>query len=248
MDKSLFLKLIKIWHPDTTTNRHTKRVYEAMSQAINRAYEDGDRATLEAIDIHGEDYLGQGREDDVRPAGPEAGGGEGFAGCPGQMRAEAAQAWYAWTVEPPRISYLPVILGALNPYLLPMSLSDLRTSRIYNLYTIVSGAFWVWIWWLLWKQLGVLEAEAQAAGFPHEGGVGLLFVLARAAMILSVLPIAVPMAVLAFLCGCAIGAAFISCWIVGGILGIFHPWLVNVPYGIAALILPFLGWKMLGDD
>jgi len=248
MDKSLFLKLIRIWHPDTTTNTHTKPLYEAMSQAINRAYEDGDMATLEAIDIHGEDYLEQGRQADVGSAGPEAGGGEGFAGCPGQMPAACSGGRRAWTVHLPDMCYLADIFGVINPYLLPMSFSDRSTSRIYNLFTIVSGAFWVWIWWLLWNQLGVLEAEAQAAGFPHEGGVGLLFVLARAAMILSVLPIAVPMAVLAFLCGCAIGAAFISCWIVGGILGIFHPWLVNVPYGIAALILPFLGWKMLGDD
>jgi len=63
MEKALYRKLIKKFHPDVTTCPRKKRIFEELSKRINHAYEAGDYDQLLAIDREGESFLKPRKEE-----------------------------------------------------------------------------------------------------------------------------------------------------------------------------------------
>ncbi len=254
MNRALFLKLIKKWHPDTTRNPKMKVLCGEVSRHILRANEEGDFEALKEIDRLGEGYLEvikQRQQHEEREIEAErrrqAAADEAYR----TTRAERAyrQQWfYAYPVRPPRRNSFVVLLELINPYLLLHAMKSwAMNGRLYNAWALCSGLLWLWVWWLGWKEIGSLEAATQAAGYAREGGVGLVFVLSRGVFIIAGLPIAFCAgAVLVYIAVLA-GACLIVAWFCGIILGLFHPWLVHLPYVLAAVFVLIVVWQSLEE-
>ena len=253
MNNPHFLRLIKAWHPDTTTDIRKKAICEEMTRLILRAKDEGDGAVLEEIDRLGEGYLQIARdraaeEEEDRRSDLEV--REAYRKFMRMQNEEESQgAWAdAYPIHPPRRNHAVDLLGIFNPYLLTFAIGGwCKNGRIYNLWAICNGAAWLYVWWILWCQLGQFETATMAAGHAHDGGVGLLFVLTRGVMILGILPVAVPVGLLAAFATLGVGIAWLGAWILGGILGLFHPWLAHVAYAAAAILLLVTAWQALGD-
>jgi len=241
MNKALFIKLIKTWHPDTTTSPKRKALCEEMSRHILRANEEGDAEALEEIERHGEGYLEILKQRERQAAQEQQ---EEL-----QRQERYRQRWcYAYPVKPPRRNPIVVLLEMINPYLVVRALKSWATNgRLYNAWALCSGVLWLWAWWLVWKEIGPLEAATQAAGYAREGGVGLAFVLARGVYILAALPIAFCVGAVFLTIAFFAGFCLIAAWFAGLILGAFHPWLVHVPYALAAVFVLMIFWELLAD-
>ena len=61
------------------------------------------------------------------------------------------------------------------------------------------------------------------------------------------LPIAIPLGLLAGVATVVGGFLLLIAWILGGLLSLFHPWLAYLPYAIATVILIGAAWEALGE-
>ena len=250
MNKPLFTKLIKAWHPDLTTNLRQKIVCEEMTKYILCANETDDEDTLKEIERLGEGYLEVAKERELEAEEERRSDGD-FEEIRRRFyemqAAESRRTWaYAVPIIPPRQNFL---LWMINPYLLTFSVREWRENgRLHNAWALCNAVSWLWIWLHIWSQIGSFEAASLAAGHPHDGAIGLLFVLIRGVLIVAVLPVAFPIAVFAGGATIAIGTLWLVAWITGGVLGFFHPWLVSVPYFAAGIALIAAGWAALGED
>jgi hypothetical protein len=253
MNKQLFTKLIKAWHPDLTTSARRKIVCEEMTRHILCANEADDEDTLKEIERLGESYLEVAKERELE-AEEERRSDADFEEIRRRFyEMQAAESRGEWAnaipIIPPQPNFLLWLLWMINPYLLTFSVQDWRENgRLHNAWALCNSAGWVWIWLHIWNQVGCLEAGSLAAGHTHDGAIGLLFVLFRGALIVAALPVAFPMAVFAGGAGVVICTLWFAAWIVGGALGFFHPWLIPVPYFLAGISLIAGGWAVLGED
>ena len=253
MNKPLFTKLIKTWHPDLTTSARRKIVCEQMTRHILCANEADDEETLKAIERLGEGYLEVAKERELE-AEEERRSDADFEEIRRRFHemqaAESRGEWaYAIPINPPRASFLSWLLWMINPYLLTFSVREWRENgRLYNVWALCNAVVWLWIWFQLWSQLGSFEATSLAAGHAHEGAMGLVFVLVRGVLIVAALPVAFPIALFAGGAAIVIGTLWLVAWVVGGVLGFFHPWLIPVPYFVAGISLIAAGWAALGED
>lgn len=254
MNNPKFIRLIKLWHPDTTTNTRKKAICEEMTKCILRANDECDDTALEEIDRLGERYLEISRdrkaqEEEDRRSDLEV--REAYRKFR-QMQEDEEDSQGGWAaaypIHAPRQNYTAELFGLMSPYLLPMVMGGWgKNGRILNLWALSNAAAWVYLWCGLWYQLGLFESATLAAGHAHDGGVALLFVLARGAMILAILPVAVPLGLLAAFAALGTGLAWLCAWILGGIMEFFHPWLVPVPYVAATVVLLIAAWESLGE-
>ncbi|MFZ4775957.1 MAG: hypothetical protein ACOYM3_11365 [Terrimicrobiaceae bacterium] len=253
MNNPKFLRLIKKWHPDTTIDIRRKSLFEEMTKVILRANDEGDDAVLEQIERMGEGYLqiAQERaaeeEEDRRSDLEVREAYRRFMRM--QNEEESRGAWAdAYPIHPLRRNYVTELLGLLNPYFLPFTAGAWsKNGRLCNLWAIGNGAAWSYVWWILWGLIGKFETTTLAAAHAHDGGVGLLFVLIKGLMILSILPVAIPLGLLSAFAALGVGIAWLGAWVLGHILGFFHPWLVHVPYAAAAVVLLIAAWEALGN-
>ena len=264
MNRPLFIKLIKTWHPDTTTSLKRKVLCEKMSRHILQASEAGDDEALEEIDRHGECYLEIVRQREEQAAREreearrrQAAMDEIYRNIAKareeeetqQRQEQCRQRWcYASPLKPPGRNPFVVLLELINPYLVVRAMKSWATNgRLYNAWGFCSGVFWLWAWWIAWKEIGPMEAATQAAGYAREGGVGLAFVLARGVYILAALPVAFCVGAVIFPIAVVAGSSWVAAWFIGLILGLFHPWLVHVPYVLAAVFVVLFAWQSLEE-
>jgi hypothetical protein len=253
MNKPLFTKLIKAWHPDLTTNLRQKIVCEEMTKYILCANETDDEDTLKEIERLGEGYLEVVKERALE-AEEERRSDADFEEIRRRFyemqAAESRRTWaYAIPIIPPRPNFLLWFLWMINPYLLTFSVRDWRENgRLHNAWALCNAVGWLWIWLQLWSQLGSFEAVSVATEHTRDGAIGLLFVLLRGAFIVAALPVAFPVAVFAGGAAVVICTVWFAAWIAGGVLGFFHPWLIPVPFFVAGIVLIATGWSVLGED
>ncbi|MEI6491660.1 MAG: hypothetical protein WCO94_03850 [Verrucomicrobiota bacterium] len=253
MNKPLFTKLIKAWHPDLTTNLRQKIVCEEMTKYILCANEAGDDVTLREIERLGEGYLEVAKERALE-AEEERRSDADFEEIRRRFyemqAAESRGTWaYAIPIIPPRPRYLVNFLWMINPYLLAFSVSEWRENgRLHNAWALCNAAGWSWILLQIWIQVGTFEAASLATGHAQSGAMGLLFVLLRGVLIVVALPVAVPLAMFVGGAAIIIGTIWLAAWIAGGVLGFFHPWLTIVPIFIAGIVLIAAAWAALGED
>ena len=253
MNNPLFTKLIKAWHPDLTTSARRKIVCEEMTRHILCANEADDEDTLKEIERLGEGYLevAKDREFEAEEERRSDADFEEIRRRFYEMQAaESRGTWaYAIPIIPPRQNFMLWLLWLLCPYLLTLSVRDWRENgRLHNAWALCNAAGWLWIWLHIWSQIGSFEAASLAAGHPHDGAIGLLFVLIRGVLIVAALPVALPLGVFAGGAAVAIGTLWLVAWIAGAVLGFFHPWLIPVPYFVAGISLIAAGWAALGED
>jgi len=253
MNKPLFTKLIKTWHPDLTTSARRKIVCEEMSRHILSANEIGDEESLKEIERVGEGYLEVVKNRELEAEEErrrDAEFGEILRRFSEMQAAESrGECAYAIPINPPRQQYLGRFLWMLNPYLLTFSVFEWRENgRLHNALATGNAAAWLWIWYHFWNQLGAIEAAEIAAGHSLAGVRGFAFVLFRGALIAAALPVALPLGVLAGGAAITISVVWVVAWIAAGVLGFFHPWLVPLPYFFAGIILSAAGWAALGED
>ena len=253
MNKPLFTKLIKAWHPDLTTNLRQKIVCEEMTKYILCANEAGDDVTLREIERLGEGYLEVVKERELE-AEEERRSDANFEEIRRRFyemqAAESRRTWaYAIPIIPPRSNLLLWFLWMINPYLLTLSVRDWQDNgRLHNAWALCNAAGWSWILLQIWIQVGTFEAASLATGHAQSGAMGLLFVLARGALIVAGLPIVVPLGMFVGGAAIVIGAVWLVTWIASLVLGFFHPWMAFVPYFAAVIIIIAAGWMALGED
>ena len=253
MNKPLFIRLIKVWHPDLTTSARRKIVCEEMTKHILCANETDDEDTLKEIERLGESYLEVANEREFE-AEEERRSDADFEEIRRRFyEMQAAESRGEWAnaipIIPPRQNFMLWLLWLLCPYLLTLSVRDWRENgRLHNAWALCNAAGWLWIWIHIWSQIGSFEAASLAAGHPHDGAIGLLFVLIRGVLIVAALPVALPLGVFAGGAAVAIGTLWLVAWIAGAVLGFFHPWLIPVPYFVAGISLIAAGWAALGED
>jgi len=253
MNKQLFTKLIKAWHPDMTTSNQRKIVCEQITREILCAHEADDEDTLREIERLGEGYLEVVKERELE-AEEERRSDAYFEEIRRRFyEMQAAESCGEWAnaipIIPPQRQYVLWFLSMINPYLLAFSVQEWRTNgRVHNAWALSTAVVWLWIFWLIWSKVSSIEAASMAAGNAHDGAVGLIFVLARGALIVAVLPIAFPLGVFAGGAAIVIGTIWMVAWIAAWVLGFFHPWLVFVPYFIAGIVLIAAVWNALGEE
>ena len=253
MNTPLFKKLVKAWHPDMTTSNQRKIVCEQITREILCANEADDEDTLREIERLGEGYLEVVKERELE-AEEERRSDAYFEEIRRRFyEIQAAESRGEWAnaipIIPPQRQYVLWFLSMINPYLLAFSVQEWRANgRLHNAWALCSAAFWLWICLQIWNQVRALEGASLAAGNAHDGAVGLIFVLARGALIVAVLPIAFPLGVFAGGAAIVIGTISLVAWIAAWVLGFFHPWLVFVPYFIAGIVVIAAGWNALGED
>ena len=255
MKSLLFLKLIKAYHPDTTSSLQKKAIYGELSRYIIQAHSDGDEATLEEIDRLGEAYLETAKDREAEEADERRTDERVREAHRRFVRMQEDHdtrgEWsYAYPIIPPRSNFMVDILKAvIFPYHLTFAICDWgKNGRLYNAASLFSGVAWMGAWWKIWGLLGALELAASASGYSHDGAIGLLFVLLRGALILAALPVAVPLVMMAGAALIGTGVLLLIAWFLGGILSLFHPWLAYGPDAVAAVILSLAGWEVLGED
>jgi len=253
MNKPLFTKLIKTWHPDLTTSARRKIVCEEMTKHILRANETDDEDTLKAIERHGEGYLEVAKARALE-AEEERRSDADFEEIRRRFyEMQAAESRGEWAnaipIIPPRQNFLLWLLWVSSPYLLTLSVRDWRENgRLHNAWALCNAAGWLWIWLLIWKQVGSFESVSLATEHARDGAIGLLFVLLRGALIVAALPVALPLGVFAGGAAVVICTLWLVAWLVGGALGFIHPWLTFVPFFVAGISLIAAGWAALGED
>ena len=253
MKTPLFCKLIKTWHPDLCTTARRKIICEEMTRHIIFANEAGNEATLKEIERLGEGYLNVVKERELE-AEEERRSDANFEEIRRRFyEMQASERCGEWAnatpINPPQRQYVLWFLSMINPYLLAFSVQEWRANgRLHNAWALCSAAFWLWICLQMWNQVGALEGASLAAGNAHDGAVGLIFVLARGALIVAILPIAFPLGVFAGGAAIVIGTIWLVAWIAAWVLGFFHPWLIFVPYFIAGIVVIAAGWNALGED
>ena len=251
--KPLFTRLVKIYHPDLARSVRRRSLCEEMTRHILSANEAGDDETLREIERHGDGYLEVVKEREVE-AEEKRRSDANFEEIRRRFYAmQAEQSCGEWAdaipINPPRTNYVTWFLWMINPYLLTFSVAEWKDNgRLLNAYSLLNGVAWLWIWLMIWNQLYVIEALARSAGYTHDGLMGLTFVLARGVLIISALPVALPLAVLAGGAVIVIATTWLLAWIAGGVLGYFHPWLIHLPYWVAGMFLIVVGWFLLGED
>ena len=257
MNRDLYLRLIKLWHPDKTQNPHTKKHYEEMSKAINNAYAGGDMETLQAIDTYGDEYLSHTYRRRTQPpysqeqkphhesAHTSYARETNYQNDAGSQYANKTRRGAEHLVS---VDFQKGLI-CLSPLFLPFHVSEWQnSSKLVNLLSIVSGVAWLYALWMFWGQLNGLESAARMAGYSHEGLLGLLFVLVRGGVIVTAIPIAIALAIVMFIGAICLALIGGGSWILGGILGFFHPWLAILSYIIGGYLLLVAAWRSIGDE
>ncbi len=252
MEKALYRRLIKRFHPDVTTCPRRKRIFEELSKRINHAYEIGDYDQLLAIERAGENFLKPRKE---KPAEREKCVSEEnqeflkSAGrrTPRQKASKPARpAFPFWRI---REAVRTFIYYVVNPYGLAHAMNSWNENgRIRNLLGIVGGIAWFQVTVVLWHQLGTFSAWTQLHGVPHESLGGLGIVLAKGLLILAAIPIVIPLAILAFYTGIAFFLCALLCAFSMNILGLFYPYLEWLPLVIISGVFARVIWAALAED
>lgn len=236
MEKALYRKLIKKFHPDTTTCPKKKIVYEELTKRINQAYESGNMTELMAIDGQGAAAF-ENAEITRRSSKPQA------TPVPPSFHS-----------QPPKTEKLrvlakaakAVILFFLNPYGIALAMNTWgENGRCRNLLSLIGGTFWMTGAIFAWKQIDIFTRNY---GIVHESLAGLGILGLKAILILASFPIIACLASFGIYTGAILGVCGLLCVIMMKILGLFHPFLVWVPLAIYLVFACRLLWHVLANN
>lgn len=236
MEKALYRRLIKRFHPDTTTCPKKKIVYEELTKRINQACEIGNIAELMAIDSAATfENAGASRR-------------------PSKTKASTPHPTFHASSRPPKVAKFgvfarvvrAVILFFLNPYGIALAMETWsENGRCRNLLGLMGGTFWMMSATFAWKQIDVFT---QHYGISHESLAGLGILGLKAALILVCLPIIACLASFGIFTGAILGICGLLCAIMMKILGLFHPLLAWVPLVIYIVFAFRFLWHVLANS
>ncbi|CAN5830505.1 hypothetical protein BH09VER1_BH09VER1_47400 [soil metagenome] len=252
MEKALYRRLIKKFHPDVTTCPRKKRLFEELSKRINLAYEVRDYDQLLAIDRAGEDFLKPHRAKSADQEWCVSENSQELLKSKGRNRKRHAPSKPAQPTLPfwrIREAFRTFICYIVNPYGLAYAMNSWNENgRIRNFLGIVGSIGWFQVVLFLWHQLGVFSEWTQLHDFPHESLGGLGIVLAKGILILAAIRIALPLAVVALYMGTTLFLCSLCCAFTMKLLGAIHPYLAWLPPVVClGTILP-LFWEALNND
>lgn len=234
-EKALYRRLIKQFHPDTTTCPKKKIVYEELTKRINHAFENGNIAELTALD-------GQG-----------AAAFENAKTIRRSSKGKASPSSHS-PPQPPKAAKLgmlaraarEVVLFFLNPYGIVLAMDTWsKNGRCRNLLSLMGGTFWMAGAAFAWRQIDVF---ARLYGIAHESLAGLGILGLKAVLILASLPTIACLASFGLFTGAILGVCGLLCVIMMKVFGLFHPLLVWVPLAIYMVFAFRFLWHVLAND
>ena len=224
--KIQYLKLITIWHPDTIRNDFTKPEYEAMSKAINAAYESGDSATLNAIETHGHAY-----KQHLPPPLPvlDSGRAERDKKWADIMSARAAYDQRSDGVKLGDFFFDP---ANYSPYLMleAWQIGWEKNGGRRNAHALITSLTWTLILYSFYQKIPSIE-EAAIATFPaHAAGIHVSFVAGQIIALLASLPFLLPMSLIVFMLCAELGLVYLAFLILHTWLAWCSPWIAPLAY------------------
>lgn len=238
IEKALYRKLIKRFHPDTTTCPKKKIVYEELTKKINHAFDSENYAELIAIDCQ---HTATFERDSTSPRPPTSKSSppppsSGSYSKPSKVVTFGVLAEIARTF----------IHFFLNPYGIALALNTWeQNGRWRNLLSLVGGFLWMTLVDFTWKQIDIF---AQFHGISHESLSGLGIVSLKAILVLASLPTAFCLISFGFYIGVILGTCGVLCAIMMKVFGLFHPLLSWIPLIIYAVFAVRLIWHVLGNS
>ena len=190
--KAQHIRLIKIWHPDTTLNEFTRAAYEEMSKAINAAFDSKDSATLDAIERHGQSYR------EHLPPLPEP------ATAEQQARAEKwAHLMRARTAYNRRSTFAKVCEVVFdpenyNPYRMQQAWADGWDyhGAGKNTHALITSSTWTAILYWLHLQMPGFERWTIAIFPAHAEGIHVSLIAVQMIVFLAALPFVLPLSLI----------------------------------------------------
>ena len=207
--KTIYRGLMRRFHPDVTVLPHEKVIFGKLAQVINEAYANGDLDTLIEIERLG---VGYRRQSPFEPPPNE----RESAPQPHQRRSPPES-------EP--VSAKKHWLWAFLPLLFPYSLAFAvktwnENGKLINAICIAVAIPWMWVGMNLWDWISALSTWLLTHGYPHESLAGLGVVLLRGVSLIVILPIVVPLGLVALRVGWLLISVWIAHWALAGIFGI----------------------------
>ncbi len=207
-------------------------IFGDLTRNIIEAYERGDGDTLDEIEQLGVGFLDRKPEPEPQPD---------FDGY------EASR-----TVTSAFSEKLKRWVWFLAPFWFPYALAFAIRSWDQNRKTMnaacIAGAVpWTWLGLQLWGGIDGLASRLTELGYAHESPAGLIVVLLRGALLVAVLPIVVPLGLVALRAGWLIGSVWVAHWVLAGVLGYFHPYLAWIATLGLGLGLATALWRSLDE-
>ena len=227
--KAQHIRLIKIWHPDTTINEFTRFEYEEMSKAINAAFDNNDAATLYAIERHGQSYR------EHLPPLPEPPTAEQ------QARAEKwghhMRAWAAYNNRSTFAKVCGVVFDPqnYNPYLMHEAWADGWDyhGAGKNTHALITSSAWTAILYWLHLQMPGIERWIIAIFPAHAEGLHVSFFAVQVIAFLAALPFVLPLSLILLSLASMLSIVYLLFLGLHSALAWCHPWLGPLAYAPA---------------
>ncbi len=228
--KPIYRRVLRKFHPDMTTDPMERAAFGDLTREIIAAYQDGDGDTLIEIERLGTAFRAPERES--QPS----------SGVPRRHQPAAAV---------PSASMKPWVTN-LKPFWFPYALAFAiplwnGNQKFKNASCILGAIPWTWLGVRLWGGIDGLAVWLNELGYAHESLAGLIVVLLRGALIVAMLPIVVPLGLVALRVGWVIGSVWVAHWVLAGVLGYFHPYLAWIATAGLGLSLAIALWRSLDE-
>ena len=230
--KSVYRRVLRKFHPDMTRCPEEKIALGELTRLIIGAYERGDGEMLLEIA-----QLGLVYSRPIPPSEPSPVEEPHRApSCSPVDHRSAAKHWA-------RI-FLPLCF----PYSLAFAVRSWNENgKVVNCFCLGSAMVWGWIALCLWDGVSGFAAWLTGLGYEHESFAGLAIVLIRGGLFAAMLPIMVPLGLVALRVGWLLGAGWVAHWVLAEVLGFFHPyleWVATLGVGTAVAVAV---WRSLDD-
>jgi hypothetical protein len=122
-----------------------------------------------------------------------------------------------------------------------------ESCKTMNAACIAGAVPWTWLGLQLWGGIDGLAAWLNELGYAHESLAGLIVVLLRGPLFAAMLPIVVPLGLVALRVGWLVGSVWVAHWVLAGVLGFFHPYLAWIATLGLGLGLTIALWRSLDE-
>ena len=230
--KPIYRRVLRRFHPDMTTDPLERVAFGDLTRDIIDAYKNGDEDTLREIEQLGTAFRKRQPEAEEPPDfdTPQA----------SQPVASATSA---------KVKEWGCFLAPFwFPYALAFAIRSWDQNRKPMNAACIAGAVpWTWLGLQLWGGIDGLASRLTELGYSHESLAGLMVVLLRGALLAALLPVVIPLGLVALRVGWLIGSVWVAHWVLAGVLGYFHPylaWIATIGLGLGLAVAL---WRSLDE-